>query len=138
MMRRPRKRPSHHKGRGSREAREFAATFFETADEQRSAVHVFNALEAFTGLDLSGLEPDDVIGEIIPPPDSLDQVETMMGLDDDDDALQKRPLIEAAIEELFWARVLRTLLGPSAASCSWDPQTLPLRTVRSVVLQAAR
>ena len=130
-------RPRLHTGRPHRTAEEFAVTFFDHSfDHPESARKVFVALEALTHQDLSGLEPDDCLADLITPPDSLDDLETLMGLDLRHDPV-KGPLARQALDEIYWHIVLKRLLGKAASRCTWDPETLPKRSVRGVIAQLA-
>ncbi len=137
-LRRRLSRPRLHAGRPHRTADRFAATFFDHSfDDPAAARKVFIALEALTHQDLSGLEPDDCLADLITPPASLRDLEALMGLDLQHDPV-KGPLAQQALGEIFWHIVLKRLLGDAASRCTWDPETLPKRSVRGVINQKLR
>lgn len=130
-------RPRLHAGRPHRTADQFAATFFDHSfDHPESARQVFVALEGLTDLDLSGLEPDDCLGDLLAPPDSPEGLEVLMGLDLLQDPA-KGPIVQQAVDEIYWREVLERLLGDAAPRCTWDPETLAKRSVRGVIAQLA-
>lgn len=131
-------RPPGHSNRPIRSELEFAEEFFGTSSvETAAACHVFRALGRLTSYNVSGLEPDDCIGDLIDPPDSLDRVEAAMAIDLHSD-LTKRHIAEEVFSQQYWGSVLSDLLGSAAAACSWNPSTLPSRSVRGVVAEIAK
>lgn len=126
-------RPGLHADREQRTADEFAATFFD-AEDSAAARQVFVALEAVTRCDLSGLEPDDCLADLISPPDSLDGLEAMMAIELLQDP-ERGPIARELLDTAYWRHVLDKLLGETAAFCTWDPETLPQRSVQGVIVQ---
>ncbi len=92
-------RPDLHAGRERRTADEFAATFFDPANSA-AACEVFAALETLTGRDLSGLEPDDCLGDLVVPPDSLEGLEALMAVELRNDP-EKGPLARELLGKAY-------------------------------------
>ena len=123
---------------GSQAAHEFAGAFFDTSGEEHdAAVHVYKALLQLSQNPPSTLSPDDRIGDLVRNPASLGEVEAMMGEGFATEP-EKQKLLQLALDRLFWQSVLKRLLGSGSSVCTWDPDTLPHRSVRSVVLERAR
>ena len=122
-----------HAGRERRTADQFAAAFFDTGDSA-AARRVFVALEELIDCDLSGLEPDDRLADLIAPPDSLGDLEAMMAVELRQDP-ERGPVARELLDRAYWRRVLDRLLGEMAAYCTWDPETLRERSVRGVIVQ---
>ena len=138
LLSRQRPRPDFHAGRPRRSAAEFAAAFFAGSRvETDAALHVFGVLEKATEHDLSGLEPDDRLADLIPKPDVLDRVEAMMDIELKNDPARLR-VTEEVLLRPYWNSLLRQLLGSARSRCTWDPLTLPVRSVRGLVAEIVR
>src|SRR5262245_21775721 len=121
-----------HAGRPRRTAEEFAASFFHDSRAELSAAQaVFASLQRMSPYDLSGLEPDDRLADILPFPDSSRRAEAVMnvmGLDPVKEP-SKRATVRDVVELQYWQALLDTLLGPARTVCTWDAETLPHRSV---------
>ena len=111
-------RPSSHEGREPLSLEEFASRYFGTSPAHARAAQEFRRnLEARTGLDLSGLSPDDCLGDVLAGTDLLKLLTAV-------------PRGGSFNEELKSFVALQLVVG---GFIGWDPDTLPARSIRAVI-----
>ncbi|MCP3957590.1 MAG: hypothetical protein GY719_07025 [bacterium] len=114
-------------------AREFVRRFFgESESQSRVAYKLRLHYEGQFNLDLSRLRPDDTLGDFLPgfSPSALASTAQPDS---------RSSFVEEAIEEVVIVRAREIAFGPFAESESgWDPETLPVRTFRALVLHVTQ
>ena len=117
-LRKPPPRPSIHEGRESLSLEEFASRYFGTSPAHVRAAQEFRRnLEARSGLDLSGLSPDDCLGDVLAGTDLLKLLTSVPQGDSLNDAVKS-------------LAVLQLVIG---CAISWDSETLSVRSVQAVI-----
>ena len=69
-------------------------------------------------------------------PDSLDQVERLMALEEEYGSGSAQ--LNAALEEATSHHVFTTLLGSASVLSTWDPLTIWMRSLRGIVVERAK
>jgi hypothetical protein len=105
--------------------------------EEASAV--FLAVEQLCGSDLADLDPEAALRDVLPEQtfhfDSLEAVELELALEEE---LKHEDLVKMAIRRHMDETIMKALLGPAAAACSWDPRTIWARSARGVINERVR
>ncbi len=121
-------RPGIHEGRESLSIEEFSSRYFGSSPAQARAAQDFRRhLEATTGLDLSGLSPDDCLGDVL---EGTALLKSLTGAPKGR-ARQEGALVADLVQN---ALAVYLVLGPEI---SWDPETLPTRSMRAVINKIA-
>jgi hypothetical protein len=126
-----------------RRAEAFVETYFNGCPaHQREARGAFEALEKIAGRPLLAVTADTAVGAVIGPGadvsyafDPSEMTEHQMALEEE---LSDPILVEEALDTARADHVLRTLLGPAADPCTWDPETVWPRSLRGIVNERVR
>ena len=134
----------HHASSRTSRSASFVGKFGSCEAHRREARAVHEALEQMVKQPLAGLDPEAVLGDVLPaewvsrlqrPPSAIgsDAHPTTLA-----QVLSKQAVVSDALHTYLTQRLRTTLLGPAAAASTWDAGTLPARSVRGLVDERVR
>jgi hypothetical protein len=134
-------------------AREFAMQHFCACDmHQAEAIAVYNALEHLCERELPAIEPAKLVREILTAPtrltpsvsdsnfgtNPLDCIEFAMAVEEEQGSMSDQEMDDVMKHFSKTEHVFNTLLGSVAGASTWDPATIWVRSIRTIVNERVR
>jgi hypothetical protein len=133
-------------------AQEFAAHNFAASCSvhRAEAISVHEALQRLCKRGLPAIQPDTLVGGILPAPtrlppslselgsitDPLDRIEFAMAVEEEQGAMSDQEMGDVMKDFSRTEHVFNTLLGSVAST--WDPATIWVRSIHSIVNEKVR